>query len=218
MGRHIQIGIIGLGKFGLALGEALMKQGAEVVGVDAHPAMVKRAQDVLTQVYQADATDETALKQLGLADMTYVVIGVGQQMEASTLIALHLKELGAPQVWVKAVSEDHEKILYKIGVDFVVFPEREAAEQIAHRLTVPGLIDMLPFWHGVVLQQLTIDEWEGKTLREIDMTNKYHVQAVAIGNQGDKDLSFVPNANKPLARGDVLIVIGKEDDISKIKS
>lgn len=218
MAKRLQIGIIGLGKFGLALGRSLIDLGNEVVGVDQNPTHVKNAQDVLTQVYQTDATDPAALKQLDVASLDYVIVGVGQNLEASTLIALHLKELNAKNVWVKAVSEDHEKILYRIGVEYVVFPERSAAEELAHRLTIPGFIDLLPYWQGVVIHELTVTKWQGKTLREIDMTNQYEVQCVAIRSSGSKDLNFVPKADRILNEGDVLVIIGPEDAIAKISS
>ncbi|MDD4650214.1 MAG: NAD-binding protein, partial [Desulfoplanes sp.] len=112
----MEIGIIGLGKFGFFLGSALINMGHRVVGVDSTQAKVQAAQETLTQVYQANATDSIALAQLGIADLSHVIVSVGQSMEASILIALHLKELKAAQIWVKAVSEDHEKILNRIGV------------------------------------------------------------------------------------------------------
>ncbi|MDP8242729.1 MAG: TrkA family potassium uptake protein [Candidatus Hinthialibacter antarcticus] len=218
MAKRMQIGIIGLGKFGLALGRSLIELGNEVVGIDFETSHVKNAQDILTQVYQADATDPAALKQLDIASLDYVIIGVGQNLEASALIALHLKELGAKNVWVKAISEDHEKILYRIGVDYVVFPERAAAEELAHRLTIPGFIDLLPYWKGVVIHELIVAAWKGQTLREIDMTNQYEVQCVAIRPLGGDALDFVPKADRKLNEGDVLVIIGREEAIAKITS
>jgi len=218
LAKRMQIGIIGLGKFGLALGRSLIELGNEVVGIDFETSHVKNAQDILTQVYQADATDPAALKQLDIASLDYVIIGVGQNLEASALIALHLKELGAKNVWVKAISEDHEKILYRIGVDYVVFPERAAAEELAHRLTIPGFIDLLPYWKGVVIHELIVAAWKGQTLREIDMTNQYEVQCVAIRPLGGDALDFVPKADRKLNEGDVLVIIGREEAIAKITS
>lgn len=216
MASKIQTGIIGIGKFGMALGKSLIKLGQDVIGVDNRESAVKGAQDIFSQVYVADPTDMIALKQLRLADLEYVVVCVGQRMDSSILISLHLKELGAKNIWVKAISTDHEKILHKIGVDYVIFPERFAAQQLAHKLIKPGLLQLLPFWKGVVLQELEVDQWNGQRLREIDMTNRFGAQVVAIKKAGQDEFRFVPRADLILEKGDMLVVIGDEETIAEI--
>ncbi len=211
-----EVGIIGLGKFGFYLARSLVDLGHEVVGLDRDTEKVKRAQEVLTQVFEGDATDRTVLLQLGFQDLNHVIISVGHSMEASILIALHLKELGARDIWCKAMSDDHEKILNKIGVDHVIFPERFAAEQLARSLVIPGLIDYLPIGKGVILKEVTVKKWEGKTLKELDLTNRFEVQVIAIKSQNDKEFTFVPKASQKLKRGDVLIIIGKEENLQSI--
>jgi len=163
-----EFGVVGLGKFGLSLAKSLMHHGQTVVGVDSDPEKVKVASEVLTQAYQAEAVDKVALKQLSLAELPSVIVSTGQSMEASILITLFLKELGCRSVTVKAMSRDHEKVLRKVGADEVIFPERYAAEQLAAKLAVPGLIDYLPLGTNVILKELTVDRWSGKTLRELN--------------------------------------------------
>lgn len=158
--------IIGLGKFGLVLGENLVKLGKKVVGLDSEEISIRRARDLMTQVYEVDATDSEALRQLGVQEMDCAVVSVGQSMEASILISLHLKELGIPRILVKAMSNDHQKILQRLGVDEVIFPEHFAAEECARKLVTPGLLDLLPMAPGIVLQELNVKKWDGKTLRE----------------------------------------------------
>ena len=211
-----QVGVIGLGKFGFYLAISLVKLGHEVVGLDQDTEKIKRAQDALTQVFEGDATDRVVLSQLGFHDLNHVIISVGHSMETSILIALHLKELGARDIWCKAVSDEHEKILLKIGVDHVIFPERFAAEQLARSLVIPGLIDYLPIGQGIILKEVTISRWEGKTLKELDLTNKYEVQVIAIKPQGDRDFVFVPKASQILKKGDVLAIIGKEESLQRL--
>ena len=213
-----EFGIIGLGKFGYFLGEALMNKGHTVLGIDTDPGKVARAGDLLTQVFEADATDKTALSQVGLAELPQVVVSVGQSMEASILISLHLKELGCKEVWVKAVSEDHEKVLKKLGVDHVIFPERFAAEELAARMSVPGLIDYLPFGEDVLMQELVVENWDGKTLVDLNLTNTYQIQVVAVRQNGDQEFRFVPDPRKKLARGDILVVIGQQDAIAQVEA
>lgn len=131
MGRKLQIGVIGLGKFGLAMAEALIQQGHEVMGVDQNQDRVQEVHPQLTSAYRADASDREALRQIGIAELDHVVISVGSSMETSLLAAMHLKDLGSPNLWVKAVNHEHQKLLQMIGVEQVVIPEIYAARFLA---------------------------------------------------------------------------------------
>jgi len=213
----LQIGIIGLGKFGYHLGKNLMDMGHQVLGLDADPEKVRDAQNVFTQVYQLEAMDKKALEQIRIADMAHVVVSVGHSMEASILISLYLKELGVPKIWVKAVSTDHEKILRRIGVDEVFIPERYAAKQLAHRLANPGLIEFLPMDQQVAIKELTVESWAGKTLRQLALTNTFGVQVIAYRLHGEKHYSYIPKADEPLRQGDFLVVVGNEKKLCDLK-
>jgi trk system potassium uptake protein TrkA len=213
-----EFGVVGLGKFGLSLARSLMNHGQTVVGVDSDPEKVKVASEVLTQVYQAEGVDKVALKQLGLAELPSVIVSTGHSMEASILITLFLKELGCRKVTVKAMSRDHEKVLRKVGADEVIFPERYAAEQLAAKLAVPGLIDYLPLGTNVILKELTVDRWSGKTLRELNLTNAFGIQVVAVRGAEEQQFVFVPKADLPLQKGDVLAVIGRGENLMGLES
>jgi trk system potassium uptake protein TrkA len=208
-----EFGVVGLGKFGLSLAQSLVDRGQTVVGVDSDPEKVKIASEILTQAYQAEAVDKVALQQLGFGELSDVIVSTGHSMEASILITLFLKELGCKSVTVKAMSRDHEKVLRKVGADSVIFPERYAAEQLAAKLAVPGLIDYLPLGHNVLLKELVVSRWAGKTLRELDLTNTFSIQVVAIKAAGEQQFVFVPKASQPLQKGDVLAVIGRGEKL-----
>ena len=216
MAKKNEIGIIGLGKFGYSLGSALTNLGHDVVGVDLDPEHIRRAQDHLAHVYQADATDEKALEQIGIKDLERVVVSTGDSMEASILCVLNLQSLGVEKIWVKAISEEHERVLYKIGVPYVVFPEAFVAFQLAHRLATPGIQDYFGMGQDVVTREILISKWAGKTLRDLNLTNNYHVQVVAYRKTGEAQFSFVPDANRPFEQGDVIVLIGKTGDVMKI--
>lgn len=218
MARKMEIGVIGLGKFGGALAGALTDLGQDVLGMDMNEKNVRKARDVLSQVYQADGTDKTALEQLGFKEMDHVVVSIGNSMEASILVVLNLQDLGVKKIWVKAVSSQHEKVLQRLGVDVVVFPEEFVAKQIAHRLAVPGIMDYLGLGEDVLTRELQVNGWEGKTLRDIDLTNRHQVQVVAIKYNGEETFTFVPNANRGLEHGDVLVVLGKAENVLKLSS
>lgn len=216
--KGLEVGIVGLGKFGSALAERLVEMKVTVIGLDRSESRVSAMRDILEHVYQADATDKAALRQLGFADLSHVVVSSGHSLEASVLATLNLKELGVPQVWCKAISEEHEKILRKLGADFVVFPEQYVAKQIAHHLAVPGLVHYFPLGSGVAMQEVTVEKWAGSTLRELDLTNRLQLQVVAIKRADENEYSYIPKANQVLTAGDMLLIIGGEDRLDRIAS
>jgi trk system potassium uptake protein TrkA len=216
-GKDQTVAVIGLGKFGFAFGRTLVDLGHQVLGVDIDADRVRVAQYHLTQVYRADAMDKKALEQLGLIDMDHVIISSGQSIETSTMIALYLKDLGAGELWVKAVSTDHEKLLHKVGVDNVIFPERFAAKELAQRLSSPGFVEYLPFEKNVVIQELTVDNWDGKTLRELDLTNTHRIQVVAISKAGQQGYRFIPRADDNIRADDKLVVVGNSEAINSLE-
>lgn len=213
----LQIGIIGLGKFGLKFGQSIIELGQTVLGVDGHPGRIKQAQNVLSQVYQVDASSKEALAQLGFGDMNYVLVSVGDSIAASAMITMFLKELGVRQVWVKAINEDHEKLLRKVGADEVIIPEHIAAKQLANKMIDPGFIEYLPFEKDMALKELVVSEWEGKTIRGIDLTNTYNAQILAIKKAGTDSFKFIPKAVDRLSKGDILVVFGNNEELAKVK-
>lgn len=218
MAVKILAGVIGLGRFGFWFGQSLRELGHEVLGVDINPDNVRRAQHIFSQVYEADAMDKEALKQIGFTDVTHALVSVGQSISASTMISMYLKELDIPNVWVKAVHPDHKKLLNKIGVGEVIIPEQVAARQLANRMAMPGFIDYLPFDHSMVLKELRIKEWAGQTLRDIDLTNRYNIQVIAVKKAGDTRFGFIPKADDTVGEGDTMIIIGPSEGLAEIKS
>lgn len=212
-----EIGVIGLGKFGFALSAALTDLGMDVVGVDSRDEQVRKAQNRLAQVYQTDATDEKALEQIGFKELEKVIVSTGNSMEASILVVLNLLSLGVKNIWVKAISQEHERVLYKLGVPHVVFPEAFVAFQLAHRLTNPGIHDYFGLGTDVVTREIVIEKWAGKTLRDLNLTNTFHVQVMAYRESGQAEFSFVPVADRKLEEGDLLVLIGKTDDVTRIE-
>ena len=180
--------------------------------------MWTRAKGVLAQVYQGDAMDRKVLEQLGFGEMRHVVVSVGRSIEASTMIAMYLKELGTQSVWVKAISRDHEKLLIKVGADEVVFPEDFAARQLAHKLAVPGLVAYLPVGHDIAVREFVVDLWAGKSLVELNLPNAKKVQVIATRRNGESEYIFIPEARIPLTAGDVLVLIGRSQDMDDLKA
>lgn len=214
MPAKIQVGVIGLGKFGYQFGKTLVEEGLTVIGLDSDPLMVKNAKEVFSQVFEAEATNKQALVQLGFADLSHVLVSVGDSIAASSMISMYLKELDGPLVWVKATNNDHKKLLEKIGVDKVIIPEHLAAKQLANQLAIPGFIERLPFDHNMAIRELVVSKWADKSLREINLTNRYNAQVIAVKKAGSEQYTFVPKADNLLEAGDRLVVIGSYDQFN----
>ncbi|OBQ54043.1 potassium channel family protein [Halodesulfovibrio spirochaetisodalis] len=215
--KKAEVGIIGLGKFGSALAEFLSELGHTVIGVDSSSNATKKTEEFLSQTYQADATDDNVLKQLRFMDLDEVIVSVGKSMETSILIVLNLQEMGIKRLAVKAISHEHAVVLRRLGVHTVIQPERDAASQFAHRIANPGMLDLLPLGGNILLQELEVNNWVGKSLIDLGLTS-FGVMVVAIKRKGEKEYEFVPAADRTLEEGDILVAIGKESDLLKLDS
>ena len=217
MAVKAQVGVIGLGKFGFKFGMTLVNLGYSVLGIDYHKENIDKAKKAFSLVFQADATQKQALEQIGVSDLTHILVSVGNSISASTMISMYLKELAVQNVWVKAIHEDHAKLLKKVGVDEVIIPEHLAAEHFAHRNHMPGLIEKLSLEPDMVIREMQVEHLTQKTLREIDLTNQYNAQIIAIKRQGESKYKFIPRADDKLSRGDKIMVIGDAGTLSKIR-
>jgi trk system potassium uptake protein TrkA len=213
-----EIAVIGLGKFGLYFAQTLSELGLPVVGIDNHASRVQLAKDDLAKVYRADATKIEALEQLGIGQMTHVLVSVGDSIAASSMISMYLKELEVGEVWVKAVNPDHQRLLYKIGVDTVIIPEQLAAVQLASRAAIPGFLQYASFDSEMSFQELVVDRWAGKTLRELDLPNTKGIMVISIRQRDNDHFSFLPDAKYILEAGDRLIIMRRTNDIEEIKA
>ncbi len=217
MHAKAQICVIGLGKFGYQFGITLIHSGYNVIGIDITPGNIERAKNILSQVYEADASNKIALEQIGLSEITHVLVSVGDDVAASAMTTMHLKEFGIPNVLVKAINEDHARLLKKIGADKVIIPEHLAAAHLADTIDMPGIIQRLPFDEEMIIQEFVVDELAEKTIREIDLTNTLSCQILAIRKHEDLSLGYIPKADDKLTKGDVIILIGKESALVKIR-
>jgi len=213
-----EIAVIGLGKFGLYFASTLVDLGFTVIGIDNRQTRVQMAKDQLNKVYRADATNKEALEQIGLAEVSHVLISVGDSLAASSMIAMYAKEMEIPRVWVKAVSADHQRLLYKLGVDEVIIPERMAAVQLASKVAIPGFLQYATFDPEVSFQELTIDKWAGKSLRELDLTRKHQIQVISV-KKGDSDVfEYTPDPDYIFQPDDTIIVLRNTNTSDRIRS
>ncbi|MFI7212488.1 potassium channel family protein [Micromonospora maritima] len=178
------VAVIGLGRFGCHLAGSLARLDHEVLAVDRDPERVQRWSGELDRVVQADATEETVLRQLGMADFPRVVVAIGASVEASVLTVLALTELGVPQIWARATSEKHAKILHSVGAHHVVFPEAETGERVAH-LIVSRMLDFIEFGDDFAIAKVRVPPpLVGRSLRELAPQDRYGVMVVGAKQPG----------------------------------
>lgn len=212
MGRYA---VIGLGKFGATVVRSLHERGHEVIAIDRDRNRVQEVRDTSTQAIEANCTDQDTLRALGLQDADAVVVSLGEQMDASILVTLYLKELGLREIVVKAVSEDHGKILHLIGATEIVHPERDTARRVARGLGLRSIVEYLPLAADSSLVEVQVPaEFLGRTLAELEIRKRYQVLVVAI-KRGD-GLVIATGGDERLLRGDILVLVGKDSDLDKV--
>ena len=200
------IAVIGLGRFGTSLALELVKGGREVLGIDSDEKLVQNISDQLTHVIQADSTDEAALRELGIPDFDSAVVAIGSDLEASILTASLLLQLGVPEVWAKATSASHGRILEQLGVHHVIFPEKDMGQRVAHMVSGETL-DYIQLDQDFVMAKTEAPEsFEGKTLSEMKFRSLHGVTVVATRKEGQSYLPSFPET--VLNSGDVMIVAG----------
>ncbi len=199
--------VVGLGRFGGALAKSLERVGHEVLAVDESGELVQEWAGRLTHVVEADSTSEAAMRQVGAGDFEHAIIAIGTDIEASLLSASVLVDLGVRQVWAKAITPAHGKILQRIGVRHVVYPERDAGERIAHLIS-GRMIDFIEFDDGFAIVKIRAPrEAHGQTLAESALRTKYGVTIVGVKRPGE-DFTYA-QADTVIHPGDLLIVAGK---------
>ncbi|BFT69707.1 potassium channel family protein [Paenibacillus sp. P36] len=207
-----QFAIIGMGRFGSSIARTLSQLGFEVMAIDSREETVQEISSIVTHAVQADSTDEEALRALGIRNFDVVVVAIGEDIQASILTTLILKEMGIPTVVVKAVNDLHGKVLKKIGADKVVYPERDMGQRVAHHLISSNIVDYIELSsdHSIVEIQAS-RQMIGKNLKELDIRAKYGCNVIAI-KQNDK-LIIPPSAEEKLRSDDILVVVGKNSDL-----
>lgn len=215
--------VIGLGRFGSAMARTLVELGQDVIGIDANEDNVQRVAEFLESVVRLDATDERALRAAGLKDVDVAVISIGENIEASLLVVMLVKELGVPRIIAKAVTPLHGRILEKIGVQRVIFPEREMAMRVAHSLVVPNVIDYIELSRDSSIIDIPApSQFVGKSLRDLQLRNRYGLMLIAIKRKtatGDGEITNVaPAAEDMIAEGDVLSLLGSNERLGQLDS
>jgi trk system potassium uptake protein TrkA len=215
--KNKTFGVIGLGRFGYHVARTLAQGGAEVIACDVDEEKVREVSEYVSLAYVLDATDAKALKESGIANVDTAVVSIGENIEASILIVVQLKELGVKEVVAKAITPLHGKVLEKLGVDRVVYPEKEMAIRVAHSLLVGEFIEEIPIGEKHSLFELkAFDFMLGKTLRELDIRRRFGVSVLAI--KRGENLIVNPMGDEKILPGDILVVLGTTEQLSSMAS
>jgi trk system potassium uptake protein TrkA len=209
--------VIGLGNFGSTVAKELKALKCHVTAIDSDKNTVQLLADIVDQALFADATERKFLENLSVKDFDCFIVSTGEDSHASILITLHLKELEAKRIIVKANSREHAKILMKVGASDTVIPEEQMAIRVSHSLAKSNLIDYLPLSADFSVAELTPpNKFVNKSLKELMIRTKYNVLIVAIKHSHTGELDFVPGGDYRIQDTDLLLLLGKQEDIDKI--
>ncbi|HIU34033.1 MAG TPA: TrkA family potassium uptake protein [Candidatus Pullichristensenella excrementigallinarum] len=212
-----QFVIVGLGRFGRTLAETLYEKGEDVLAIDLDEERVEDIRNSVTHSVQADAMDMEALRELGVRDFDVAVVTIGTDIKASGMATMLMKEVGVKYVIAKAHDEIHGRMLQKLGADKVIFPERDMGRRVAHNLISGNILDFIelsPDYSMVEIQSPA--EWGGRTLRELDLRNRMHLNVIAIKRNGEVNAALTPETM--IHAEDRMLVMATEDTVRRLKS
>jgi trk system potassium uptake protein TrkA len=210
--------VIGLGNFGATVARELNRLKCRVTAIDNDKGRVQLLQDEIHLGVLADATDRDFLENLDVRKFECCVVSTGENTHASILITLHLKQLGARQIIVKARSEDHASILKAVGATEAIIPEKQMAVKIAHSMAKSNLMDYLPLSESHYVAELpSPPKFVGKTLKDLKISSKFNVQVIAIKDTPSDKINFAPGGEYRIKGSDILVVLGESKDIERLK-
>ncbi len=210
--------LIGLGRFGRSICHTLIDAGQEVLVIDSNNKKINEFKDIATHTVLGNAQDEQILRSVGIRNFDHVIIAIGEDIQASILVALMIKEMGVPFVTAKAQNEYHGKVLEKIGVDYVIHPERDSGIRIAHQIVSKNIIDYLKLSDEYSLVELKVTNafFYNKSLVEIDFRVKFGL--VIIGIRRNFEIIISPTAEERIKENDSLILVGEIDNLDRLEA
>lgn len=212
-----RIFVIGLGIFGFNIVKELFASGFEVIAIDKNRNAVQGIRDHATKAILADATDKEIIDRLGIQEEDTVIVSFGEDLAASTLITLNLKQHKIKNIIVKAPNEEYMTILEKVGATQVIIPEKEVAHKLARGIISPNVLDYLPLSEEYTIFEMAPPEsFLGKSIGELQLRNRFHIEVIAVKDVISDRFVMVPGADYVVKDGEVLLVVGREADIQRI--
>jgi len=215
--RNESFMLIGLSTFSRYLARYLYERNFEVIAIDYDESKIEKVNGFVSKGIIGDAKDKTFLEKVGVKDVDAVIVSLGGKTDDSAMVVFHLNELGVENIFVKVIEEDHAQILKKIGASEAIFPEQESALRLAQRIDNPNVLDYIPLTEEYsIIDWTPEDKYIGKTLGELRLKSEYGVQVVSIEDRKEK-VKLIPRANHVIKKGDVLVVIGQNAHLDKLK-
>lgn len=209
--------VIGLGSFGISVAKSLYEMGNDVLAIDKDEELVQAISGSVTHAVQADAADEGVLKSLGVKNFDVAIVTIGSDMQSSTMVTMLVKDMGVKYVIAKAHNELHARVLYRVGADRVVMPEKEMGMRVARSILSTNVLDFIELSKEYsIIEIMPIDEWFQRSLKEINMRSRYGLNVIAAKKAGE-NIVVSPGADYVVEDGDVLVVCGKNDDINRFE-
>lgn len=208
--------IIGLGNFGSGVAEALHALGNDVIALDTRAESVDRIAPFVTRAAVGDGKDGRTLERVGARDADAGVVSTGDDITASVLATLALRDIGVKEIYVKVISADHARVMEKIGATETVFPERESALRLGKRIASRALLNYMELGDGFSMQEMAVpDAWVGRTLRELTLPRTWRISVIAVHDVLGAEIMPVPDPDAPLKESDTLLVAGRDVDLAK---
>lgn len=213
--KNKQFVVFGVGRFGQSVAKTLADSGCEVLVVDNDADRIQDIADFVTHAVVTDVTDTEELENLGIRNFDGAIIGIGENLEASVMATILVKEMGVGYILAKANNEMHGKILKKVGADTVIFPEKEMGIRIANNVLMGNFFDAVELSTTFSMMEVEVPAvWAGHSLQELDLRRKYKINVVAIKRKDDLRIDLDPG--KPLSKDEILIVIGKNNQLHEL--
>jgi trk system potassium uptake protein TrkA len=209
--------IIGLGNFGSGVAEALHRAGHDVVALDLDAGAVDRIAPLVGRAAVGDGKDARTLEQIGAADADAAVVSTGDDITASVLTTLSLRDLGLRDIFVKVISRDRARVMEKLGVSETIFPERESALRLGHRIANQSLLNYVQLGADFSIQEMAVpDAWVGSSLRQLELPRRFRISVIAVHDVLTDEILPVPDPDAPLTESDTLLIAGKDAHLAKV--
>jgi trk system potassium uptake protein TrkA len=208
--------VIGLGNFGSSVAEALHAARYDVLAVDTNAAAVDRIAPFVGRAVVTDGRSAKALERVGAKAADAGIVSTGDDITASILATLALRDLGVGEVYVKVISSEHARVMDKLGVTETVFPERDSGQRLATRISSRAILNYVRLGPGFSIQEMAVPEpWIGQSLRQLELPRRFRISVIAVHDVLTDEMIPVPNPTAPLKESDTLLVAGRDEDLAR---
>ncbi|MEE6451628.1 TrkA family potassium uptake protein [Gottfriedia acidiceleris] len=212
-----QYAVIGLGRFGSGIVNTLLQHGNEVLVIDINEERINQFADIATHAVIADSTNDEALKAIGIGNFDTVIVAIGNDMQSSILTTLVLNELKIEKIVAKALNKRHGEVLKKVGADWVIYPEKNMGERVAHQLMSPNVLNFIELAQNYSIEEIKLpSQMVGKSLKELNIRVEYNLTVIAIKSEGVVNIS--PSPDEVIHEGDILVMIGENRDLHRFSN